>query len=1159
MTPMLPPMAPPPSHSFHFNESSIAASPSEPALDLTASDGTGLLLVSLTARVVIDDPLAFTELHLVFENPEPRQLEGRFRITLPQGASVSRFAMRQGERWQEGEVVERQAARRAYEDFLHRRQDPALLEHESGNEFSARVYPIEARGRKELILSYGHELTRPEDPYRLPLIGLPQLAQLDVRALVSRSEGAELSSSLGGSTKGYQVIEVRKSQWKPDIDFEVRAPAVARSGLRSGGLLLARVYPDLPTEPEEIGSLLVLLDTSASRSLGHVRQIDTVLAMARALAAGAGGDTPLAVACFDQSVFLAFEGTAAGFGEAEAAKLRARPALGASDLEAALRWAASRQGPRYERAILVSDGVATAGQIEPEKLREAARGLREAGVRRLDALAAGGLRDDASLRRLVTAGLEKDGVVCDADRPLPEIGDRLTRATRSGIKVEVPGASWVWPQRLDAVQPGDAILVYADLTEERAPQILLDGKPAELLALDPCERPLLERAWVQARIARLEAIGSDPATDPDVRSGLKKQIIDLSVRHRVLCSSTALLILETESDYQRHGIDRRSLSDILTVGLGGIELLHRSAAAPTPPPAKPKPPAKADMAEKSKKMARSGERASPLDRDEEGGPEAKGEAAPAFEPGVVSDAVSESYSEEDEQEEEEEEEEVASAFEDVGRIGESRDTNDGISAGSLAGDAPAAPGGAPPPAAPMTSSSSVRRASMPSPGAAPMAPPPPAPMAPPAPAAPAMAPPPPAARPMVSARSMAMPSPAQSAPMPSSSPSPDLRDSMSAPSAAPSPAREEAPSPLRRLANAVTEFFAPSPEAAAPPPAAPPPAQPVSPVSPPLTPMQQAIPQLTGPLPWSGPFLEVMTDLLQGNTAGALARALAWLARSPGDVLALVAVAQAAEACGDLDLAARACGAIIDLYPSRADLRRFAGERLEKLGQKATLELAIDTYRKSVESRADHPSGHRLLGLALLRAGRPAEAFEVLATAQARSFDSKFPGIPRILTEDLGLAAAAWIRVDPTQKTALLARLARAGATLETAPSVRFVLVWETDANDVDFHIHDAQGGHAYYASKLLPSGGELYADVTQGYGPECFTIRTAPGQRVYPYKLEAHYFSRGPMGYGMGTLQILEHDGQGNFAFEDRPYIVMEDRATVALGLVTAPLPVAR
>ncbi len=114
-------------------------------VSLTASDGTGLKLVSFKARGVVEEPLAFTELHLVFENPNDRQIEGRFEIDMPPGAAIRRFAMKIHDRWQEGEVVERQAARVAYEDFLHKRQDSALLESKAGNSFSARVFPIGPR------------------------------------------------------------------------------------------------------------------------------------------------------------------------------------------------------------------------------------------------------------------------------------------------------------------------------------------------------------------------------------------------------------------------------------------------------------------------------------------------------------------------------------------------------------------------------------------------------------------------------------------------------------------------------------------------------------------------------------------------------------------------------------------------------------------------------------------------------------------------------------------------------------------------------------------------------------------------------------------------------------------------------------------------------
>ena len=63
-------------------------SSAEVPIRLTSSDGTGLRLQSLQANAVVEDPLALTELHLTFQNPESRILEGTFRITLPQGASL---------------------------------------------------------------------------------------------------------------------------------------------------------------------------------------------------------------------------------------------------------------------------------------------------------------------------------------------------------------------------------------------------------------------------------------------------------------------------------------------------------------------------------------------------------------------------------------------------------------------------------------------------------------------------------------------------------------------------------------------------------------------------------------------------------------------------------------------------------------------------------------------------------------------------------------------------------------------------------------------------------------------------------------------------------------------------------------------------------------
>jgi hypothetical protein len=240
-------------------------------------------------------------------------------------------------------------------------------------------------------------------------------------------------------------------------------------------------------------------------------------------------------------------------------------------------------------------------------------------------------------------------------------------------------------------------------------------------------------------------------------------------------------------------------------------------------------------------------------------------------------------------------------------------------------------------------------------------------------------------------------------------------------------------------------------------------------------------------------------------------------------------------------------GSIIDLFSSRADLRRFAGERLERIGDR-TRSLAIDTYRRAVEDRPDHATGHRLLAYALLRAGKHAEAFAaILAGVDQKYPAGQYLGADRVLAEDAGLIGAAYAAAVPARRAEISAALGKRRLAIASAPSTRFVLYWETDANDVDFHIQDARGGHAWYSNMKLPSGGELYADITTGYGPECFTISGTP--KAGPYRLSINYYSQGPMGYGMGLLQIVRHDGQGKLAFEDRPYMIMNDHAYVDLG----------
>jgi tetratricopeptide (TPR) repeat protein len=966
---------------------------------------------------VLEPPLAFTELHLTFENPRDQRIEGRFRIALPPGAALSRFAMKNDAGWQEGEVVERQRARVAYEDFLHRRQDPALLEQEAGNEFSARVFPIPARGRKELIVSYSHALTRTDEPYVLPLRGLSAIGRLDLRVFLGGHPAAGApASNLGGEVSERRVVELHKQDWTPDRDFEIGQDRVAgRAGLRNGNLVVTRVSAPVEAVPQEISGLYVLVDSSASRALGYATQVSRLSELVAGLRDGAGASTPVGVAAFDQEVVAVFEGPASGFGETEIRSLADRRPLGASDLHQALSWLdkrLARGGGKYPRVLLITDGVATAGETGTRELKAAVHALGARGVERLDVLAVGGLRDEAALRELTTGNLAHDGQRIDGAAPLAEISRRLTLACRSGIKVKVDGAAWIWPETLDGVQPGDEALVYADLPAERPLRLTLAGKTAKLGGeIASTERPLLDRAWAQARIDRLVHLrDTAPEGDEDLRRALTLQITEVSVKHRVLSPFTALLVLETEYDYARFGLDRRALADILTVGPGGLEVMARKGSSNLPRMAEQ--PAAPEMTAELKSRVNVG--------GNESGREAE-IVQPAEEP--LLDGAPDS---------------VAGSVEGGVEGGVVGGVPGGVAGGVVAGvpsNAPAEQG------APLQSEMVP---------AAPRIPPPPAP------------PPPPAA--------------------------------------------------MRRRAEAVAD-------------------------------------KELETSPYTGRFAEVKEHLAAGRVAQARDLAESWSSEAPGDVLALLALGEVWEASGERSSAARAYGSLIDLFPSRADLRRLAGERLERLGKEG-LGLAIDTYQKAVLERPDHPSGHRLLAWALLRAGRFGEAFAAMEEGiEQRYPGGRFAGVDRVLREDLGLLAAAWLHAEPARRAEVLDRLRDHGARIEKEPSLRFVLTWETDANDVDLHVWDHKGGHAFYSQKTLPSGGELYADVTTGYGPECFTVRTPDAREAAPYRLAAHYYNRGPMGYGMGTLQVIRHDGAGGLSVEPRPFVVMTDRAMVDLG----------
>jgi len=1013
---------------------------SEPARDetaapwsLTASDGSGLVMTRVAAKAVFEGPLAFTELHLYFHNGENRRREGTFQITLPPNAAVSRFAMENDGQWMEAEVVEKMVARRAYDDFLHRKQDPALLEKAEGNQFTAKVFPIPALGDKHIVISYSQEL--PGTRYVLPLRGLPEIARVDVELDAMAPDGKHAAQGLA------------KRDWKPDRDF-VSDASVGVAGVTSGTLVAAQVAVlDQSTTTEPPTGLTVLVDTSASRGLGYAHYVHSVHELIGKLRARYGDALPVQLVAFDQDAEVVFSGPARDYGDAQDAKLLARGAAGASDLGQALAFLATTVHAPLPRVLVITDGVMTAG-AERAELAADVKHLGEAGVQRVDVALAGGLRDAELAAALVHVGLPHGGAVLDLDTGSDDVAVALGQPVRVDVPVEVAGASWVYPRTIATARPGTTTMIYAHLVHPTQSLDIQLGDQQRRIALTAGTAPLVERAVAAAEIDELEQQLAT-ADKPEQRAALRTEIAERSVAARVVSSQTAMLVLESDADYARYGIDRKALADVLSIGPTGLARLHRTAppvaiAATTATTTK-----RADPEVKAKLKAPAEEHG----RDET----LSFHGAAGSEVDLAIDGKEEEGKDDD---------------------GDPRDVS-----GQTTAAADVAASASPSPAGPAQVADQPR----------PAAPPPP----------------------------------------PRPEPTPALMP--------PQPESERSRLHERRAVAADpvatgTDQLALGGEAMEARPAA--------------DPARAPWPPADKPAPLTGELAAIEHALAAHDVDGALAKARDWHAREPGDVRALIGLGDALEARHAYPTAARIYGSIIDLYPGRADMRRFAGERLARVrGKLAQVDaLVIDTYRRAVADRPDHLTGHRLLAYALLRAGKPADAFAAILAGIDQPYPpGRFAGGDRVLADDAGMIGAAYAAAEPARAKDIAAELDKRHLQLATRPSTRFILYWETDGNDVDFHIQDARGNHAWYSHKELASGGELYADITTGYGPECFAIPGTP--KAGPYRLSIDYYSQGPMGYGMGLLEIQRFDGKGGLAFEDRPYVIMNDHAFVDLG----------
>ena len=134
--------------------------------------------------------VAETRMTLVFRNRQSRPLAGDLYFPLPDGATVSGYALDVNGTMVDGVVVEKDRGRQVFEKEVRKGVDPGLIEWTRGNHFKTRVFPIPARGSRTVRVNYLSDVLTDArgSHYLLPLNFKEKLALFHLRLEVVRAQ-----------------------------------------------------------------------------------------------------------------------------------------------------------------------------------------------------------------------------------------------------------------------------------------------------------------------------------------------------------------------------------------------------------------------------------------------------------------------------------------------------------------------------------------------------------------------------------------------------------------------------------------------------------------------------------------------------------------------------------------------------------------------------------------------------------------------------------------------------------------------------------------------------------------------------------------------------------------------------------------------------------
>lgn len=539
---------------------------------------------SIKIETKINAQVATTHVEQIFRNDSDATLEGTYFFPIPEAASISEFAIWDGDRRLVGEVRSREEARRIYDQIVRKQRDPGLLEYAGKDLFQASIFPIPPHSDKKLELTYTQVLQAQSGTvsYRYPLGTNHNLVSIGrvsgaleiegnkpLRNIYSPSHAVDVRPSRGGqhARVSFETAGAREPQdfqlfyTLSSEDFGLSLLTHREPG-KDGYFLLMISPKDNWAESEYTAKDIVfVIDTSGSMAEEGK--------MEKARAAMLFGVKTLRAD--DRFNVISFAGEehlmAAGLIQAdERGRARGvefiqklRPTGGTNingAVQAGLKQFDSSDRPKL--LIFMTDGLPTVGVTNPPKIIENARVARGAARTRLFTFGVGYDVNTALLDKLAS----ENGGVADYVEPKEDLELKVSNffakvnyPVLTDLALDMGGVEtdFMYPRALPDLFRGAQVTLigrYRNPNDLRDVRLRLSGRSNRetrnfayenlRFPANSEENDFLPRLWATRRVGWLmEQIRSNG----EARE-LRDEVVDLGTRYGIVTPYTSYLALE---------------------------------------------------------------------------------------------------------------------------------------------------------------------------------------------------------------------------------------------------------------------------------------------------------------------------------------------------------------------------------------------------------------------------------------------------------------------------------------------------------------------------------------------------------------------------------------------------------------------------------------